>query len=154
MPQPGWYPDPYPTDVGSAPRVRWWAGDRWTEATLFAEPTSAAPPVYGPMSYREFMFSRPADWPTTKASVRMYGRWWWAIVAVGALTGVILFFTGADVATIAQTVTTLGIAVWLISLAVFPLWFRRGGRPPAGLYRLGFGPRRRWDGAGWLDPPR
>ncbi|MEO3794452.1 DUF2510 domain-containing protein [Nonomuraea sp. B10E15] len=44
----GWYPDPY-----GEPRLRWWDGSQWTDATHAQEPAAGAPqqPVTGPQAH-------------------------------------------------------------------------------------------------------
>lgn len=44
--QPGWHPDPVPTQPGQPPQLRYWDGARWTEHTAAAAPLQQGPPAY------------------------------------------------------------------------------------------------------------
>jgi membrane protease YdiL (CAAX protease family) len=127
LPQPGWYTDPF----GVPGSIRWWTGDRWSEAaqSWVAPPPPPSPQVQAP--------ARPARTLPARAV-------WWALLglAVGEVAGGIL-------AAIAAAVTgdSTGAAVTLTG--EIGLW---GGMLGACLFvtrRYGTGSLRRDFGLGW-----
>jgi hypothetical protein len=62
-----------------------------------------------------------------------------------------MFATGVTAGVIVVTVLGLAFILTVATIVVLLLRFHRGQLPPPGVYRIGLGRRRRWDGAGWID---
>jgi hypothetical protein len=118
---PGWYADPYP-NATHVRRVRWWAGNRWTEATLpadpylpdpvqraAADPTELRAPIVSgpPMTTREFVRLLAADGATTRAVMSEQLTTTLVVAAVIVVVAVPFLFT-SGLATAVLVVVALG----------------------------------------------
>lgn len=104
------------------------------------------------MTVREMLLLRSADRATTKKLLDRAGtaRLIWS-VSLAVLLAVVLFVTlsfgDGMLVVLGLVVVTLPVSAWQAVRG-----FRSGRRvPPPGLYRVGFGPKRRFDGTRWGD---
>ncbi|HET6938323.1 MAG TPA: RDD family protein [Nocardioides sp.] len=101
--QPGWHPDPVPSQPGQPPQLRYWDGTRWTAHVAPVQPPAAqysTPPAYQgtygatyPQPATPGYGAKPP--PTTPDGVRLAGWWHRAgaylldALIVGILTAVV-----------------------------------------------------------------
>ena len=114
----------------------------------------AAMPTVPPrasMTRREFLYLRTADMVTTWALVRYLGPTMWTGAGLGAVLVAALFVAGVAPRVIVVAVLGVAFILAVATIAILLRRFHRGQLPPPGVYRIGFGPRRRWDGTGWID---
>jgi uncharacterized RDD family membrane protein YckC len=91
QPPPGWYPDPFPQQLGQPPMQRFWDGQAWTGHVYPAPPRAASP----------HLISGGPPQPTTPDGVPLSG--WWLRVGAYAIDSVMISGVGF-IATVPQYV--------------------------------------------------
>ena len=98
--QPGWHPDPVPSQPGHPAQLRYWDGTRWTEHTAPAQPPAPATDQFGalPAYSQQDAAAYPyvAGGATTPDGVPLAG-WWWRVLAL-VIDNLVLGLIGAAVA--------------------------------------------------------
>jgi hypothetical protein len=100
------------------------------------------------MTTREFVRLLAADGATTRAVMSEQLTTTLVVAAVIVVVAVPFLFT-SGLATAVLVVVALGVVAALVTVPMRVRAFKRGKLPPPGLYRVGFGPKRRFDGHHW-----